>query len=457
MRHGVIAALELQEEGRRLNAGYFLSEDEDAVRRIRAWPHDRTRLVDLVDAVFIGPIFRKVLADKSHGIGYISAIDVFKTDVRPNSYLSKSLGNLLQELQLVPGTILLTCSGMNLGRSVWVRPDMARFVGSADLIRIAPNASKAPPGFVYSFMASRYGVASVRRLIFGGHIKHVSPADVGRINVPRLGDEVEQKCDNMIRRAATLRTQSIKIIDSIAAQFDELVHGLALPASSPIIGANWSSSIQARMDAQFHDPRVRAIRERLREFDGVTVGDLCSKVFLPGIFKRIHATDAAFGAPYYTGTAIFSIDPVPKGILSRKTSLFGEVELERDTVLVQAFGQDGGITGRAAWVGEHLHGATTTHMLCRLRAADPRLSAYLFGFFASNVAYQQVRVLTYGGSIPHFDENGIRSVWVPLLGGERGAIKIGEELLDALRDRDAAWALEHQARSLVERIIEEAA
>ena len=59
-----------------------------------------------------------------------------------------------------------------------------------------------------------------------------------------------------------------------------------------------------------------------------------------------------YGAPYFTGATLFWLEPQQKAILSRETTLFDDVLLEHGTVLVQAFGQDGGHTGRAVWVGE---------------------------------------------------------------------------------------------------------
>ena len=81
--------------------------------------------------------------------------------------------------------------------------------------------------------------------------------------------------------------------------------------------------------------------------------------------------------PYFTGASLFWLEPLSKGILSKKTSLFDQVLLEKGTMLVQAFGQEGGLTGRSVWVGEHLDNTCTTHMLIRLRARTVEETAYL--------------------------------------------------------------------------------
>jgi type I restriction enzyme S subunit len=310
--------------------------------------------------------------------------------------------------------------------------------------------------YLFAFLGSRYGHAFIRKQIYGGNIKHIEPEHVAGLPVPRLRAGVEARVHDLVVRAAELRSSSSALLAQVVSRFEYLLAGLEAEKGHPRIAIVPSSEIQPRFDAQFHDPTVRNVRDRLRENRHTTVGDLCTTIHLPGIFKRIHIEDERYGAPYYTGASLYALDPIPKGILSRRTKLFEQVELERNTVLVQAFGQDGGITGRPVWVGEHLHRATTTHMLCRLRADDPVLTAYLFGFLSSDAAYQQVRVLTYGGSIPHFDERGIATVVVPWLGDDAEVRQIGETVLRVHHSRDQALCAERQARALVERAIEEA-
>lgn len=456
MRVGQIGAVKLQEDAYRLNGGFFLSEDEHAMRVLRRWSGPSSALHELTvpGGVFSGPIFRKISASgPDHGMGYVSAKDILKTDICPNGYLSYKHGPLLDQFRLRQGTILLTCSGMNLGRSIWVRTDMEGLAGSGDLIRIVPDERAVAPGYLFAFVSSRYGRISVRRLIYGGHIKHVSPTDVGRIQAPRLGDAIEHKTDGLIREAATLRTQATATLGDVAHRFDALVADVNLRQTSPRVDSVNASGIQARFDAQFHDPVARCIRDHIKASPHATIRQWCTRIFLPGIFKRIHVEDAKYGAPYFTGASLFWLEPHQKGILSKKTSLFEQVKLEAGTVLVQAFGQEGGLTGRSVWVGEHLHNTTTTHMLVRLNTDSVERSAYLFGFLQSDAAYRQIACLPYGGSIPHFDEAGIASVMMPLL-DEQSTIE--DLVLGAVRARDRALSAEREARRIVEQAIEEA-
>jgi type I restriction enzyme S subunit len=95
-------------------------------------------------------------------------------------------------------------------------------------------------------------------------------------------------------------------------------------------------------------------------------------------------------------------------------------------------------------------------MLVRRNTEDLSRSAYLYGFLQSDAAYLQIACLPYGGSIPHFDEEGIATVVVPLLPDE-DMEKVGVTALAALESRDRALDMEKEARRIVESAIEEAA
>jgi type I restriction enzyme S subunit len=268
-----------------------------------------------------------------------------------------------------------------------------------------------------------------------------------------LGKKVEQEVHQKITQAAKKRTEAAISIGAIVAGFDSAYATGLESLSSPRISTVMASQIHQRFDANYHDQRVREIERRIREVPHTSVGELCQRIFLPGIFKRIHADDSRHGSPYFTGASLYWVEPQPKGTLSPVTSRFEEVMLEQGTILVQAFGQEGGLPGRPTWVGRHLHKATTTHMLVRLNTHEPAMAGYLFGFLSSEAGYRQVVSRLYGGSIPHFDEVGISSVLVPLPSRD-DALALSRRVLIALDARDDALSLELEGRLRVEQAIE---
>lgn len=166
MRWGAVSIQDVIAEDFRLTGGFHITEDRLAIATLRRWTGRTSLVSELVHqrGVFRGPIFSRMFVDDpALGEPYVSARDIVNADVSPAGYLSRRHGSLLEELRLREGMILVTCSGMNLGKAIWTRRDLEGLVASHDLIRIEPNPRAAPPGYLHAFLASRYGHALILR------------------------------------------------------------------------------------------------------------------------------------------------------------------------------------------------------------------------------------------------------------------------------------------------------
>jgi type I restriction enzyme, S subunit len=357
-------------------------------------------------------------------------------------------------LEVRPGMTLISCSG-TIGRMVYARPDMAGMWSSQDIMKVCPDPARIPPGYLYAFLSCRFGLPMVTAGTYGAIIQHIEPEHIADVPIPRLGADLESAIHSEIQASAEMRSTALVGLSQIAARFDQLASEEVRRLPRPRVAYLSSRKVQRRLDAQFHDPRAIAVRSKFATMPHRTLKECCASIYLPGIFKRVHVEDPNYGVPYFTGASLFWLEPTPKALLSRKTNRFDEVVLKTGCILVQAFGQGGGLTGRSVWVGESLSGKTTTHMLVRLQAPDEKLAAYLYGFLQSEAAYAQLLPLSYGGSIPHFDEREIESVVVPILDAEID--KIAKKVIDCVNMRERALEHERGARQLIEEIIAGAA
>jgi type I restriction enzyme S subunit len=454
----------LERDGRRLDCGPYMSGALEAMVLLEALKNRKDKLANLTagykGGIYNGPQFKRNYVESSeHGVPFLTGGDVLRADLSVLPFLRRRDAESLElsYLRISAGMTLISCSG-GVGHMAFARADMDGIWSSQDVMKVVPDPEKIPPGYIYAYLSSKFGLPLVVGGTYGAIIQHIEPEHLAGIDVPRFSHKFEQQIHVLIERAASLRVGAAATLRAVAERFDSLIEGMVLSqkTQTPRIGVVSARSLQQRLDAQFHDPLVRQVRERLASGEHTTIGEWCNHVVLPGIFKRIHVDDITYGAPYYTGRTLFWLEPQPKGVLSRKTTLFEQVQLKQDTVLVQAFGQEGGLTGRAVWVGRHLAGATTTHMLVRLRAETIEDTAYLFGFLQSDAAYRQIVSLPYGGSIPHFDESGLSTVVLPLLSTkERG--RLAHDVLSAVTARDDALSAERRARALVEEAIEKGA
>ena len=203
MRTEIVSSLEVAADGKRLNGSFFLSEDEKAMRSLRRWKGRKDQIKDLSkpNGVFTGGIFRIVsVTNQVRGRPYVSAKDLVQAEIVPSTYLAPSMGSLLSTLELHEGMILITCSGMNLGKVTGHAATCQAFA-SGDLIRVVPDSQRIVSGYLCAYLSSRFGWASIRKLIYGGHIKHIEPSAVSRIEVPRLSKATERKAHELVEKA----------------------------------------------------------------------------------------------------------------------------------------------------------------------------------------------------------------------------------------------------------------
>ncbi len=402
--------------------------------------------------IYNGPQFvRNYVESPEHGVPFLTSTSMLLADLSNVGLLSKkdAFSLKLNYLRLEEGMTLISCSG-TIGRMVYAGPYMNGVWSSQDILKVVPNPDKIPPGYLYAYLSSKFGVPQVVGGTYRAIIQHIEPHHIADLPVPRLGDSVEMAVDSLVRQAANLRSSAVKILEDAKLHFHWLVEGaLDNLSSSPRINIVPSTNISSRLDAIYHDYAAYQIEGRIKDGKYTTIGEMCRRVFLPGIFKRIQAEDEAHGVPYYLGESMYWLEPIAKYLLSRRTSLFKDVQLEKGTILIQAFGQRGGLQGRPTVVGEHLDGAATTHMLVRLSTHEPKLTGYLYAYIASLAGYRQIIKLPYGGSIPHFDEKGISGIPVPLL-PVKEMLDISANVLSAFSARDEAYKCDLQARSMVE-------
>ena len=443
----------LENNGCRLDCGPYMSGAFEARMAIAALRNTKIPLSDLteggLDGIFKGKMIKRIFVQsKELGVPFLNTSDMLEADLTHVPRIPKKIADSDSACYLKPDTILISAAG-TIGRTVFSREDMTGMFACSDIMKVIPDASKIPAGYLHAFLSSDFGVPLVTAGTFGSIILHIEPSDLAGIQVPRFSTEFENEIDSLVKKASKLRTNAARLIDDARSRFDYFGNGVLTEKQEyPIVTSVSSKKLIGRLEAAYHDPSAETIAERISQGSHALVRDLCREVSLPGIFKRIYIDDADHGVPYYSGGAIFWLEPVHKEILSRKTSLFNDVQISKGTILIQAFGQKGGLIGRVAWVGEYFDSCCTTHMLVRVIAKDDSISGYLFAYLSSDVGYAQIIRLPFGGSIPHFTENQIANLPVPLL--EQTEIEeINSNVLKAMTYRDEALKLEFKARQLI--------
>lgn len=469
MRTGTVGYLDLAREDARLQAGYHLSEDQIAVARLKRLHSQSESLADLSTGrgVFTGAIFTRIYAvGPDHGRPYVPPGDLLKVTVQPTAWLSPLVGEQrMQDLELREGTVLITCSGMNLGKAIWCRRDMDGLTASHDLIRVEVDATKVPPGYVYAFLACRYGHAWIRKQIYGGNIKHVEANHLKVLPVPRLAPALERQVGDLIRShgekvalynekmdAATerlLESASLGDIDTLSWNAHSRRRGWVVDG----IGTETIRAIN-------HDPLAAEVVARIRARHHAPLGKLCEPSLFKGkiIFRRVDA-QPPHSVMLLGQRNAFRLRPY--GRLIARSSIVGlGLQVPAGTTLIPSHGTmgEGELYCRALIVTERMAEtfAYSGDFFRCVPLVDEVPPGYLFAFLRSDLAFRLLRSISAGGKQ---QEQHPRLMWrlpVPRLNSDDEA-EIDAHVMDACRLLDEALEEEERARALVERAIEEAA
>lgn len=451
----------LERDGRRLDCGPYMSgalEAKVLLDELRATkvPLQNVCLNGRSGIVNAGRIKRLWVTDEAHGVRFLSSTDILKSDLSDLQLISKKAVRANPKLLIKAGWTLITRAG-TIGRMAFARPDMEGLACSEDVLRVVPDPEKIPPGYLYAYLSSKFGVPLVVGGTYGAIIQHIEPSHIADLPIPRLEKNVEQRAHALITSAANARSEAAVLLAQADSLFIEL---LSLPRpkpqteyESPYIASASSSQFIQRGDAFYYAPLNTDAR---RAFDSATwtttLADVAD-VFIPGIFKRQYASDPIYGVPYITGADVFQLAPASDRFLLKRIASDVGLILRKGMIVIQEAGQLGGLIGRCVLVGEHLDGFACSNNMVRVTAKNTNDTGYLFAVLASAYGVRLISREAAGSSIPHIEVARVRGLSIPWPEATARA-RIGKLVMDAHRLRDEAVAAEKEARRLVEDAIE---
>lgn len=457
MKTKVISSSWLERDGRRLDCNPYMSgalEAKVLLEGLRA-RKDALRDVTLngMAGIFNGPRFARTYVDEpQYGVPFLGSTDILNVDLTNLPLLSKKQVAANPRLVVHAGWTLITCSG-TIGRMAYARPDMTGMAGSQHFMRVVPDTDKIPPGYLYAYLSSKFGVPMIVGGTYGAIIQHIEPGHIADLPIPRLSKSVEQRAHDLVTRAANARSEAVSLLAQAHALFIEL---LSLPEpksqtayASPYIAGASSSQFVRRGDAYYYAPLNTDAR---RAFDSAkivaTLGEVAD-VFIPGIFKRQYASDPAYGVPYITGADVFQLAPTSEQYLLKRIANDMGLVLRKGMIVIQEAGQLGGLIGRSVLVGDHLDNFACSNNMVRVTAKNENDTGYLYAVLASAYGVRLVSREAAGSSIPHIEAGRVRGLSIPW--PEKAVRKrIGGLVMEAQRLRDEAVLADSEARTIVE-------
>lgn len=442
-----VRAAWLEEGGRRLDCNSYMSgalEARDALRRLSK----TEKLSDVTERIFhAGREGRTWVDDPRYGIPFMGSSDILAANLSTLPLISKKQVERNPLFKLEETWTLITRSG-TIGRMAYVRPDMAGMACSEHVLRVVPSPDRIPPGYLYAFLSSRYGVPLVVSGTYGAIIQHIEPEHIADLPVPRFESNFEQKVAQAVEAAAVERVAASQHRRAAIELLEAKIDWSDQPR--PIAIAPMASSLLSRMDAFHYSPRVEAGRSALSSHRSVRLGDQVERVFEPNRGSRLKVSDPAFGVPFLSSSSVFELNPSAEYLVSRSLTPHLEGLLLSDCdVLLPRSGQLGGIIGRAVLpLPINVSQAGSEHLV-RVRCHSPSDAAYLWAVLASEPGYWALIGTAFGSSIPSLDSSLISELMVPWL-SEADRQKIATLASKAVAAQNKGNELETAAVDLLE-------
>lgn len=465
-RARIVRSSWLGEDGRRLDCNPYMSgalEARDTLQQLKVRKDALSTLTrGYAGGIYNGPVFARIwVDDPRYGVPFLSNSDMLNADLSNLSLLQRryAQSKKLAHLELSPGTTLITCSG-TIGRMTFVRQDMAGMWSSQHIMKVVPDPQCIPPGYLYAFLSSRYGVPLVVSGTYGAIIQHIEPEHIAGLPVPRFSPVIEEAIAAKVDAAAKARAEAVGLLHDAATRLKKTL-GLKQPTPvaalpKPDVAAVSSDAFRNRGDAYYYSARNAESRNALDSVGmNCALGDV-AEVFIPSIFKRLYASDPQFGSPYITGGDVFELSPTSDKYLIKRVAAEYRLLLRKGMIVVQEAGQLGGLIGRSVMVGNHLDGFSCSNNMIRIVPEDDIDGGYLFTLLSSEHGVRLLSREAAGSSIPHTDEQRVKRIQVPWP-SRTDREYISEPAIRARELRDQACIWEREAQDMLEvRILEEA-
>ncbi len=439
-----VATLDRREVTDRLDAPFFVSEGQRAVRALRGlreapgWT--TLPLADMHAEVVLPARFKRRYASAHVGVPYLRPYDIFQFLPAAADFLAD--GPHLAPYRVAPLTILQTRSGRNLGPAVMVDAYLSGFIMSDDLIQVRLGSADAS-FYVAGFLNTPVGQELLRRDMTGSVIDHLDASQVARLPVPQPPERLRSLIAAKMREAFEMRESARLTIVHEQALFEAAV---AKQVSLRTPATTWSitrSGLRDRHDAAPYEPSVAALHAALLRSGGCALTDVADVAKPTGRYKTSYVAPE-YGTPILSGTQVHQIRPIaPKFIRRSALGDAGRYEVRTGSILYQADGRAEEGLGVPSMVPPSRDGWLASGHVGRLTPRSSVDVGGLFIAFRSEFVQRQVRAQASGSVVDATFPDDMSHVAVPPL----PAIP---EVWEAWCAMDRATAIEDEAVALLQ-------
>jgi hypothetical protein len=335
-----------------------------------------------------------------------------------------------------------------------------------DVLRVIPDETKIPSGYLYAFLSSRFGVPLVTSGTYGAVVQHIEPQHIANLPVPRLGSDVESRAHELIESGARKLSSYQSLLDAATNRIFEITRIwnptlLEWFSGDGDLGFTISSSDLQIMRAWNHSRRALRIKNQIRSGTWSRLGDITDPVWMRWRkqFQRIDA-DPEHGLEVITQKPLFRLFPEGRWVSKKYLMSHSSRYLVPDrTILVAKQGTLGEdeLFCRCEYVtGSRMSArAYSDHCMRLVVSGDEIHPGYLFAFLRSEAGFRLFRSLAEGAKQQDLHWRTVPEMPVPRC-DVNDEQDIGEMVDQAHSYRNAAIDEMLEATAIVELAIDQA-
>jgi type I restriction enzyme S subunit len=341
------------------------------------------------------------------------------------------------------------------------RPDMARLVGSEDLIRVVAHDPRNE-GYLAAYLCSQPGWLSIRSLIYGTSIKHIEPEQVERLMIPWLPDAVRITAGDKFRQAAERRARSMELIRRAT---DTAFAAAGIPDLREGEWQRWGRDLHftrplvpRSLRAWNFSPRAAKVYERLASAENCPL-PTWTRDGTPRKGPSLARIDAIppHAVQLISQRQLFRF--VPDGRMVARRYIDESHRARPGTTLIASRGTFGEaeVFGRAQYVSRLGSAWVYSNDILRVVAAEPMHRGWLYAILRSQSAFRLLRSFATGSKQQDLHPDMLAQMPIPV--ASDAAYEQVQRLVDlAFVERDAAYEAEREAKvTILEAVFDEPA
>lgn len=432
----------------RFDASFHLSDGHLVAIKFKENNISTEPLKDLTEKIFYGGRSKRIyVKDPNFGMPFITGADIQKSHFSNLRYISRTRTTNLNEYLLQEGWIIITRSG-TIGNVAYVNKNFIGKAASDDIIRVIPK--NVLSGYLYAFLASKYGKALIAHGSYGAVIKHIEPEHIENIPVPTMSHEKQLAIHSLINNGADLRVEAEKDLNLALEYFNKrfqsyLGYKTIFHKNIKELGFSWVG--------RNNDAFAEEVSRKIETDGSFEINKMAGSVFSPPMFKHIYLTSDN-GYAFYTGADLSKAFRRPYRFLSKKgVNKISDYVVTEDQILVYKSGPRDGMLGSVFLSDKNIQGSCLSDHVIRIQVNNETIRNWLFAFLKSDIGLRQLHNIATGTAILFITPERLSTMKIPQL--DVNCQEISKLINSYKMLNQRAFQMETSAISLIEKEIDQ--